>query len=196
MENIKFVKKSEKSLITGACQCCFPHVFEKHQFQDGGRAEYSITLLVKKDDPMLVDLKQTMKAALMEKFSGKIPPGWHNPIIDGDTKADKYPEMAGYYTLKFGDSRNPPLVVDRAKSEIMNQKEIYAGCWVRVQFDVYAFDKVTRGVGFGLRLVQKLADGEPFGSGSAPASADDLPDLAPLEKPAAGTIADAFGDGW
>jgi hypothetical protein len=171
-------------------------VFEKHQFQDGGRAEYSITLLVKKDDPMLVDLKQTMKAALMEKFSGKIPPGWHNPIIDGDTKADKYPEMAGYYTLKFGDSRNPPLVVDRAKSEIMNQKEIYAGCWVRVQFDVYAYDKVTRGVGFGLRLVQKLADGEPFGSGSAPASADDLPDLAPLEKPAAGTIADAFGDGW
>lgn len=202
MENIKFVKKSEKSIITGACQCCFPHVFEKH-LTPSGKMEYSITLLVKKDDPMLADLKQMMKAALTEKFGDKLSPGWHNPLQDGDAKAEKYPEMAGFYTLKFSDAKNAPLVVDRGKSEIMNPREIYAGCWVRVQFDVYAFDyqvngvSVKKGVGFGMRLVQKLADGEPFVRGTGPTTADDLPDLDPQEKkPAAGTIADAFGDGW
>lgn len=195
MENIKFVKLSEKTFLSGACRCCFPHVFEKHTFQDPEKADYSITLLVKKDDPILPELKATMKAVLMEKFNGKIPAGWHNPIMDGDDKSDKYPEMVGHYAMKIADKRNQPFVVDRAKAEILDRRAIYAGCWVRVKFDVYAFDKVTKGVNFGLRTVQKLADGEPFGNVTN-ASADDLPDLAPPEpKQAVTKPGTTFDDG-
>jgi hypothetical protein len=174
---IKHVKLSDKTMLSGACRCSFPHVFEKHAFQDGQAGEYSITLLLPKDDPMVADLKAMMKAAMLGKFGGKIPSTWDNPCRDGDDKADKYPEMAGHYTLKCSDKRTAPLVVGADKTEIMDAREIYPGCWVRVKFDVFAYDHpLKKGIAFGLRLVQKVGDGEPFGDVRHD-SADDLPDL-------------------
>lgn len=188
MDKVKHQKMSEKTMLSGAVRCSFPHVFEKHAFQEGKEGEYSITMLVPKDDPMIPELKAMMKVALTEKFGTKIPKDFDNPVRDGDDKVDKYPEMAGHYTLKCGDKKNQPLIVDRTKAEIMDAREIYPGCWVRVKFDVYAYDHpMKKGVAFGLRLVQKVADGEPFGDARHD-SADDLPDL-PTD---AGTV----GDDW
>lgn len=163
-------------VLTGAHQISFPHLFELHTFPGSDRSEYSCTLLVKKDDRIVPALEKMVQTALAAKFGKKIPANWWNPIQDGDDKADRYPEMAGHYTIKISDRKNQPLVVGPDKMEITDAREIYAGSWVRVKFEVYAYDNIKKGVGFGLRLVQKLADGEPFGN-FAPEKVEDLPDL-------------------
>ena len=175
IDKVKPQKTKENQLLTGALRCSFPHLFEKYYFQGQDKGEYSLQLLIPKDDPTARMLADMVKKAMVEKFNGKIPNGWWNPLQDGDDKADKYPEMAGHWVIKVSDKNNQPLVVDQKKQEIMDARDIYAGCYVRVKLDVYAFNNVQKGAGFGLRLVQKIADAESFGR--APERAEELPDL-------------------
>ena len=50
--------------------------------------------------------------------------------------------------------------------DIINQSEVYSGCYGRVNFNVYPYNAAgKKGVGFGLCAVQKLRDGEPLSSG-------------------------------
>ena len=99
----------------------------------------------------------------------------NSPIKDADKYVDesgipvveKYPELKGHYIMRIY-SKNPPPVVDRGRSEIINKGAIYSGCWAKVAMNAYDYDKPTAGVTVGLNGVQKWADGERLGGGAPP----------------------------
>jgi len=63
----------------------------------------------------------------------------------------------------------PPQVLGPNKEEIMDPNEIYAGCYVRAQVSVYAFNPkqagYKKGIKFQLEAIQKCFDGEHLGGG-------------------------------
>lgn len=82
----------------------------------------------------------------------------------------------------------PPIVVDRNKEEILNQRDVYGGCEARLVVDGYGWggnEKTPdRGISFGLQIFQKLGDGTPLG-GHTRVSVDDLDDMPEAEVSAA-----------
>jgi hypothetical protein len=63
-------------------------------------------------------------------------------------------------------SKYAPVVIDREKTEVLDQAEVYAGQYGRVQWTNYAYDASgNQGVSFGLRAYQKVKDGEALSGG-------------------------------
>ena len=62
------------------------------------------------------------------------------------------------------NSKSAPLIVDENKQAIIDQSEVYSGCYARASITFYAYNTAgNRGIGCGLNGIQKLADGEPLG---------------------------------
>jgi hypothetical protein len=180
----------EKTFISAAYQCCFPHLYEKHQNPQYPKSppSYSIAFLVPKEDPYIEELRGRVKDLMVGKYGSdknRWPEVWRKPITDGDKKSDKYPEMAGHYVITARDYDNKPLILDTSKppQSITDTREIYPGCVVRVKFETFISKKYDA-VGFALRVVQKIADAEPFGGASIPENGEGMDDL---DLPAATT---------
>lgn len=169
-------KWNGKTVITGAYRGTFVYVHEKHTSERFDREEYCTTLLIPKDDPFAEKIQKAADAVYFAKFKKKRPALSRIPLVDGDEKADKYPEMAGHWLLKAGDTRNQPLAINASKEIEENPREFYSGAYYRIKFDLFAYDKGTPGVAAALMFVQKLADAEPLG-GSAPERLENIPDL-------------------
>ena len=86
------------------------------------------------------------------------------PLRDGDTDR---PEDEAYGGCMFlnANSKQAPQIVDRQVQPILDQSEVYSGCYGRVSITFYAYNSNgNKGVAAGLGNVQKLRDGEPLGS--------------------------------
>jgi hypothetical protein len=84
-------------------------------------------------------------------------------LRDGDEeKADEHPEYAGMYFLK-AKSDSKPILLDEYKDEILDETELYSGCWGRANINFFAFDNNTKGVSAGLNALQKKRDDDAFG---------------------------------
>ena len=63
------------------------------------------------------------------------------------------------------NSKQAPQIVDRQVQPILDQSEVYSGCYGRVSITFYAYNSNgNKGIAAGLGNVQKLRDGEPLGS--------------------------------
>ena len=158
----------------------FPALFTPRSFQEGVPPKYGVQVLLKKGDPevekFVKELQAVMQATVVEKWPDpkKRPTKLMSGLKDGDTlefeqgglKKEQYPEYEGHYIVT-ANSKKKVVVVDARVDPITEEEEVYGGCYGRIQFSVYANDKGKYGVFFGLRGVQKLADGESFGGGSA-----------------------------
>ena len=185
-EKVKHVQLTEKQWLSSACQCSFPYLFEVRTSDryPNSTPETSVTILIDKKDPFAKELNtriHEMMAATYGDNKDKWPERWNNPLKKGDAKSDKYPEYEGKLTLKASMKKKCPKVVDVNKQEILDASEIYSGAYIRIKFDLYQMNKKKGfdGVGVGLRLVQKIADAEPFVEGAAPEDANELPDIDP-----------------
>ncbi|CUO52840.1 Protein of uncharacterised function (DUF2815) [[Eubacterium] contortum] len=151
-------------VITGTVRFSYLNVFRKSQLDD----KYSVTLLIPKDDKKTViavkkAIDQAKKEGIKEKWKGKEPKDLWNPLRDGDEeKADEHPEYAGMYFLK-AKSDSKPILLDEYKDEILDETELYSGCWGRANISFFAFDNNTKGVSAGLNALQKKRDDQPFG---------------------------------
>jgi hypothetical protein len=156
-----------KSPVSPIGRVSFPTVFEAREY--AGKSNFSIVLLFDKTDPGLKVLAEKALSALKDKFGDKAPksfkPGdypakWSNPFVNGDES-----DVAGYegkIAIRF-KSKTKPQVVDGQRNPITEDSgRLYAGCFARVSYSVYAFDNESKGVAFGLVNVQKTGDGEPF----------------------------------
>lgn len=64
-------------------------------------------------------------------------------------------------------SVNQPGLVDRSVRPIVDPKELYSGCWARVDLNFFAYNTDgNRGIGAGLNNIQKVADDERLGGAS------------------------------
>lgn len=157
--------KNATKVVTGKARLSYVQVFEPKP-DDQGVLKYSMAVLIPKSDTATVNkIKAAIEAAKEEgrtgKWGGKIPPTLKMPLRDGDIEREA-PEYKGHYFINC-NSRQKPGVVDAAVNPILDQSEVYSGCYGRVSINFFPFDqKGNRGIGAGLQNVQKLADGEPL----------------------------------
>ena len=153
-----------------------------------GEPRYSTVVLIPKEDTETIERlrkaeKETAEANKHKFKKGKVPANLASVIHDGDEEADleENPEYAGHWYMNVGaKEKYPPKVVDRSVRQITDATEVYSGCYARVTVSPYAYSYMGKeGIGFGLRNVQKLAEGEPLGGVSR--VEDDFEDLGEAE---------------
>lgn len=178
----------------------FPNLFTPRAVMTGAAEKYSVTLLIPKTEDIskLVELRNKTVSDKWPDANTR-PKKLHNPIKDGDTdvmddgtlRKEKYPEVAGHWIIAASRTKKAgaPKVVDQQMQAILDEGEVYAGCYARMSVHAFAYapsknaPQSKYGVSFGLNNVQKLAEGEPFAGGSKPE--DDF-DAVPVDnaKPA------------
>lgn len=173
-------------VVTGKVRFSFCHIFEAQEPQGGGDPKYSVTLLIPKSDTATVN---KIKAAMTEarenycKRNGAnaIPVKFNHTLHDGDGQRpsgeDFGPECKGCYVITVS-SKQKPVIVDAFRNEITDPGEVYSGCYGRASINFYGYNRNgKKGISAGLLSVQKLSDGEAFGTvGSASDFDDDYKD--------------------
>lgn len=135
---------------------------------NGGDEKYSTQILIPKDDlDTLAAIEKAVDAAIengLAKFGGKKPnkQAIKLPLRDGDIERDD-DVYKGHYFLN-ASSMEAPQIVDRRVQPILDQSEVYSGCYARVSLNFYAFNtNGNKGVACGLGNIQKIKDGPHLG---------------------------------
>lgn len=157
------------------CRFSYVHIFEPDSI-NGSEPKYSVSCIISKEDKeTIAKIKKAVEIAKEEgkgKWGGKIPSNLKLPLRDGDEDRPDDAAYAGSYFLN-ANSRQAPQVVDSRVQPIIDQSEVYSGCYGRVSVTFYAYNSNgNKGVAAGLGNVQKLKDGEPLSSRAS--AADDF----------------------
>lgn len=152
-------------VVTGKVRLSYVTVFEPRAVSEGGEKKYSISILIPKTDKKAIQQIEKAVQKVIDQGSdilGKSKKGLKTPLRDGDEEKDGE-EYEGMMFLT-ANSKNAPILVDENRQEIIDERELYSGCWGRISMNLYAFNTGgNKGVACGLNSVQKLADGESFG---------------------------------
>lgn len=154
-------------VVTGKVRGSYVNIFNPRMNDFSGKEEYSICILIPKDDrDTVAKIQAAVKAVVAKKWSGKTPANLRTPLRDGDEERPGDPAYAGHYFMNL-KSRDKPGVVDRNRDEVLHPAEFVSGDYCRVSMGAYAYDMHgNRGVSFGLGNVQVLEKGEPLSSRS------------------------------
>lgn len=168
-------------VVTGKVRLSFVHLFKPSRQNDDQDLKFSCMILVPKTDQVTIKkIRKAQQAALEQgkstKFNGSIPKAWKDTFRDADEEMDleKFPEMEGHYFMTISAREDyPPGIVDAQVQPILDQSEVYSGCYARVSMRAFPFSSNgNKGVSFGLNHVQKVADGTPLGGTSSKAEDD------------------------
>lgn len=158
-------------VITGPVRLSYANVWEPKSINDG-EAKYSVSLVIPKSDKATIDkIKAAIQAAYEDgedKLKGKSKSkpslkGLKTPLRDGD---EERPDDEVYKDCYFvnANSKSAPQIVDQRVQPILDQNEVYSGCYARVSITFYAFNSNgNKGIACGLGNIQKVRDGEPLG---------------------------------
>ena len=173
-------------VITGKVRFSFVNIFEPKEDNNGGNPKYSVTLLIPKSDTATMTKIKEAMAEARENFckrngSTALPQKPNHTLHDGDgvrDSGDPYgPECKGCYVITVS-SKQKPVIVDSFRNPITDPGEVYSGCYGRAAINFYGYNaNGKKGISAGLLSIQKLHDGDPFGTvGSADDFADDFED--------------------
>lgn len=155
---------------------------------NGSNPKYSVQLHIPKSDTKtLQKIEAAMKAAYEEgkdklKGTGKSVPSYETikkPLRDGDLEYADDPTYAGYYFMNTNNTIAPGIV-DANKEKILNEEEVYSGCFGRASVSFFAYNSNgNRGIAASINNLMKISDGPRLG-GHATAEEDfaDLDDEA------------------
>jgi hypothetical protein len=165
-----------RDVTTGIGTLSFPRVFSSTAGKnDKGEVVYDIQILLPKSDREGI---QNLLRAIQAVGKAKWGDNWkrvRQPLRDGDkeknelaedgsTKGEKYPERLGCYFINARSSK-PVGVYDRQRNVINNPDDLYGGCKGKINVTFYPYNTSgNQGIGAALNGVQKIADGEAFGS--------------------------------
>ncbi len=157
------------------CRFSYLHCWEPAAV-NGGEPKYSVSAIIDKKDTKTIN---AIKAAIeqakkdsVSKWGGKVPGNLHLPLRDGDIDRPDDEAYAGCYFFN-ANSRQAPQVVDAKVQPILDQSEVYSGCYGKISVTFYGYNaNGNRGIAAGLGNIQKLRDGESLGGRSN--AADDF----------------------
>ena len=157
------------------CRFSYLHCWEPDSV-NGGDPKYSVSAIIPKSDTKTVN---AIKAAIeqakkdsVSKWGGKIPANLKLPLRDGDIDRPDDEAYAGCYFFN-ANSRQAPQVVDSKVQHILDQSEVYSGCYGKISVTFYGYNSNgNRGIAAGLGNIQKLKDGESLGGRTS--AADDF----------------------
>ena len=149
------------------CRFSYLHCWEPDSV-NGGDPKYSVSAIIPKSDTKTVN---AIKAAIeqakkdsVSKWGGKVPANLKLPLRDGDIDRPDDEAYAGCYFFN-ANSRQAPQVVDSKVQPILDQSEVYSGCYGKISVTFYGYNSNgNRGVAAGLGNIQKLKDGEALSS--------------------------------
>ncbi len=158
--------KNNPNKVIIPCRFSYLHCWEPDSV-NGSEPKYSVSAIIPKSDTATVS---AIKAAIenakkdsVSKWGGKIPPNLKLPLRDGDIDRPEDEAYAGCYFLN-ANSRQAPQVVDRNVKPILDQSEVYSGCYGVISVTFYGYNSNgNRGIAAGLGNIQKLRDGESLG---------------------------------
>lgn len=158
-------KKTNGKVITGKVRFSYANIWEPKSI-NGGDEKYSVSLIIPKSETnTIAEIKAAIEVAKQEgkaKFGGKVPANLKLPLRDGDIDR---PDDEAYINCYFvnANSKDRPQVVDKNVKPILDQDEVYSGCYGRASITFYAFNQNgNKGVACGLQNLQKLSEGEPL----------------------------------
>lgn len=163
-------------VVTGVVRLSYANLFVAAAVNEGEEKKFSVSLLIPKSDKATIAKIEAAidaaKEAGKSKWGGKIPTkGLKLPLRDGDEDRPDDDAYAGHYFIN-ASSKTKPGVVDKDLQPVLDQEEVYSGCYGRASINFYPFDaKGNKGVAAGLNNVQKLKDGDPL-SGKSRAEDD------------------------
>jgi len=151
------------------CRFSYLHCWEPNAV-NGSDPKYSVSAIIPKSDTETIEkIKKAVEQAKKDsisKWGGKVPSNLKLPLRDGDIDR---PEDEAYSDSYFfnANSRQAPQVVDKNVQPILDQTEVYSGCYGRISVNFYGYNSNgNRGIAAGLGNIQKLRDGEPLGGRS------------------------------
>nr|DAD98243.1 MAG TPA: DNA helix destabilizing protein [Myoviridae sp. ctiu99] len=170
-------------ITTGKVRLSYANIWAPKSF-DGQPEKYSCSLIIPKSDTKTVGrIREAIKTLLADKdvqtkLGGKTK-GLKMPLRDGDTDREDDPNYADCYFINASATpEHRPLILDRDKNEVLDQSEVYSGCYCQASISLYAFNSNgNKGIGCGLRGIRKLADGEPLGGSVVTADEFDDDDI-------------------
>ena len=157
------------------CRFSYLHCWEPDSV-NGGDPKYRVSAIISKSDTKTVN---AIKAAIeqakkdsVSKWGGKVPANLKLPLRDGDIDRPDDEAYAGCYFFN-ANSRQAPQVVDSKVQPILDQSEVYYGCYGKISVTFYGYNSNgNRGIAAGLGNIQKLKDGESLGGRTS--AADDF----------------------
>ena len=144
------MKNDPKKVITSwDTRWSYANVWEPKGIE-GSRPAWSVSLIIKKNDPCIEKIKAAIQAAYSEGES----------ILKGNGKT--VPPLSAINTpLNDGDEKRPD---DPAYEDILDHSEVYSGVYGRACISFFAYNKNgNKGIGCSLLHLQKGRDGEPLG---------------------------------
>lgn len=162
-ENISLTK------VIVPCRFSYLHCWKPNAV-NGGDPKYSVSAIIPKSDTETVEkIKRAIEQAKKDsvsKWGGKVPANLKLPLRDGDIDRPEDEAYADSYFFN-ANSRQAPQVVDKNVQPILDQSEVYSGCYGRISVNFYGFNNNgNRGIAAGLGNIQKLRDGESLGGRS------------------------------
>lgn len=157
------------------CRFSYLHCWEPDSV-NGGDPKYSVSAIIPKTDTKTINaIKAAVEQAKKDsisKWGGKIPANLKLPLRDGDIDRPDDEAYANSYFFN-ANSRQAPQVVDARVQPILDQSEVYSGCYGKISVIFYGYNSNgNRGIAAGLGNIQKLRDGESLGGRSS--AADDF----------------------
>lgn len=157
------------------CRFSYLHCWEPDSV-NGGDPKYSVSAIIPKSDTKTINaIKAAVEQAKKDsvsKWGGKIPANLKLPLRDGDLDRPDDEAYANSYFFN-ANSRQAPQVVDACVQPILDQSEVYSGCYGKISVTFYGYNSNgNRGIAAGLGNIQKLRDGESLGGRSS--AADDF----------------------
>lgn len=148
------------------CRFSYLHCWEPDSV-NGGDPKYSVSAIIPKSDTKTVNAIKTAieqaKKDSVSKWGGKVPANVKLPLRDGDIDRPDDEAYAGCYFFN-ANSRQAPQVVDSKVQPILDQSEVYSGCYGKISVTFYGYNSNgNRGIAAGLGNIQKLKDGESLG---------------------------------
>ena len=159
-ENVSLTK------VIVPCRFSYLHCWEPNAVNDGD-PKYSVSAIIPKSDTETIGkiqraIEQAKKDSV-SKWGGKVPANLKLPLRDGDIDRPEDEAYADSYFFN-ANSKQTPQVVDKNVQPILDQSEVYSGCYGRISVNFYGFNSNgNRGIAAGLGNIQKLRDGESLG---------------------------------
>ena len=166
-------------VITGLVRFSYLHVWEPKKIDENSEPKSSVSLIIPKSDTKTLGLiKKAIEAAKeagKAKFGGKIPANIKSPLRDGDEERPDDPAYENAYFVT-ANAKTKPGLVDKNRQPIIDQEELYSGCYGHASITFFAFNTSgNKGVACGLNHLMKVKDGDSLGGKST--AENDFADL-------------------
>lgn len=134
--------------------------------QYNGTQKYSVSAVIDKRDITTLDCIEKaieyVRNNSLQIWGGRIPPNLKLPMHDGDEEKPDNPVFRNSYYIN-AKSKDAPQIVDKLVEPILDQTEVYSGCYGKISITFYSYNfNGTKGIAAWLGNIQKLRDGEHF----------------------------------